>query len=153
MSRSRSLIEPQQRTWGPRQPCLSHTILLCPQRSGLSEWLGNKLTPLQSVPPPAIVVILSLLVATFTECTSNVATTTIFLPILASMVSWPSETPPPGSPPACPTGASACWAEYPVFAPPLFLFLKRTPEFPSFSRLLSHLGPQGTLAPDSPRPS
>ncbi|XP_028691968.2 solute carrier family 13 member 2 isoform X3 [Macaca mulatta] len=55
------------------------------ERSGLSEWLGNKLTPLQSVPTPAIGVILSLLVATFTECTSNVATTTIFLPILASM--------------------------------------------------------------------
>ncbi|XP_011523755.1 solute carrier family 13 member 2 isoform X4 [Homo sapiens] len=55
------------------------------ERSGLSEWLGNKLTPLQSVPAPAIAIILSLLVATFTECTSNVATTTIFLPILASM--------------------------------------------------------------------
>ncbi|XP_023039652.2 solute carrier family 13 member 2 isoform X3 [Piliocolobus tephrosceles] len=55
------------------------------ERSGLSKWLGNKLTPLQSVPAPAIVVILSLLVATFTECTSNVATTTLFLPILASM--------------------------------------------------------------------
>ncbi|XP_070938673.1 solute carrier family 13 member 2 isoform X3 [Macaca nemestrina] len=55
------------------------------EQSGLSEWLGNKLTPLQSVPTPAIGVILSLLVATFTEFTSNVATTTIFLPILASM--------------------------------------------------------------------
>ncbi|PNI46907.1 SLC13A2 isoform 2 [Pan troglodytes] len=55
------------------------------ERSSLSEWLGNKLTPLQSVPAPAIAIILSLLVATFTECTSNVATTTIFLPILASM--------------------------------------------------------------------
>ncbi|XP_036197922.1 solute carrier family 13 member 2 isoform X1 [Myotis myotis] len=53
--------------------------------SGLSEWLGDKLTPLQSVPPPAIVCILCLLVAIFTECTSNVATTTLFLPILASM--------------------------------------------------------------------
>ncbi|XP_054314643.1 solute carrier family 13 member 2 isoform X2 [Pongo pygmaeus] len=55
------------------------------ERSSLSEWLGNKLTPLQSVPAPATAIILSLLVATFTECTSNVATTTIFLPILASM--------------------------------------------------------------------
>ncbi|XP_027718035.1 solute carrier family 13 member 2 isoform X2 [Vombatus ursinus] len=53
--------------------------------SGLSEWLGNKLTPLQSIPSPAIVFILCLLVAVFTECTSNVATTTLFLPILASM--------------------------------------------------------------------
>ncbi|XP_032018485.1 solute carrier family 13 member 2 isoform X3 [Hylobates moloch] len=55
------------------------------ERSSLSEWLGNKLTPLQSVPASAIAIILSLLVAAFTEFTSNVATTTIFLPILASM--------------------------------------------------------------------
>uniref|UniRef100_U3EU10 Solute carrier family 13 member 2-2 n=1 Tax=Micrurus fulvius TaxID=8637 RepID=U3EU10_MICFL len=53
--------------------------------SGLSTWLGNKLTPLQNIPHPAIVFVLSLLVAAFTECTSNVATTTLFLPILASM--------------------------------------------------------------------
>ncbi|XP_018410503.1 PREDICTED: solute carrier family 13 member 2 isoform X1 [Nanorana parkeri] len=53
--------------------------------SGLSTWLGDKLTPLQSIPPAAIALVLCLLVATFTECTSNVATTTLFLPILASM--------------------------------------------------------------------
>lgn len=55
------------------------------ERSGLSEWLGEKLTPLESVPPAAIAFIISLLIATFTECTSNVATTTLFLPIVASM--------------------------------------------------------------------
>nr|XP_012596270.1 solute carrier family 13 member 2 [Microcebus murinus] len=55
------------------------------EESGLSKWLGSKLTPLESVPPPAISIILCLLVAVFTECTSNVATTTLFLPILASM--------------------------------------------------------------------
>ncbi|XP_045629229.1 solute carrier family 13 member 2 [Ursus americanus] len=55
------------------------------EKSGLSEWLGNKLTPLENVPPPAIALIVCLLVATFTECTSNVATTTLFLPILASL--------------------------------------------------------------------
>ncbi|XP_003416996.3 solute carrier family 13 member 2-like [Loxodonta africana] len=55
------------------------------ERSGLSTWLGNQLTPLENVPPPAIAFILCLLVAAFTECASNVATTTIFLPILASM--------------------------------------------------------------------
>ncbi|XP_008146026.2 solute carrier family 13 member 2 isoform X1 [Eptesicus fuscus] len=55
------------------------------EESRLSAWLGEKLTPLQSVSPPAIAFILCLLVATFTECTSNVATTTLFLPILASM--------------------------------------------------------------------
>uniref|UniRef100_A0A8C6RFZ7 Solute carrier family 13 (sodium-dependent dicarboxylate transporter), member 2 n=1 Tax=Nannospalax galili TaxID=1026970 RepID=A0A8C6RFZ7_NANGA len=55
------------------------------EKSGLSEWLGDKLTPLQHIPPPATALILCLLIATFTECTSNVATTTLFLPILASM--------------------------------------------------------------------
>ncbi|XP_053313060.1 solute carrier family 13 member 2 [Spea bombifrons] len=55
------------------------------EESGLSMWLGTKLTPLQSIPPAAIALVLCLLVATFTECTSNVATTTLFLPILASM--------------------------------------------------------------------
>ncbi|XP_043818779.1 solute carrier family 13 member 2 [Dromiciops gliroides] len=55
------------------------------ETSGLSQWLGEKLTPLQGIPTSAIAFILSVLVATFTECTSNVATTTLFLPILASM--------------------------------------------------------------------
>uniref|UniRef100_A0A8B9PDG7 Solute carrier family 13 member 2 n=1 Tax=Apteryx owenii TaxID=8824 RepID=A0A8B9PDG7_APTOW len=57
------------------------------EESGLSAWLGDKLTPLQNIPHPAIAFLLCLLIATFTECTSNVATTTLFLPILASMVS------------------------------------------------------------------
>ncbi|XP_063306016.1 solute carrier family 13 member 2-like isoform X1 [Pelobates fuscus] len=53
--------------------------------SGLSLWIGEKLTPLQNLPPAATAFILCLLVAAFTEFTSNVATTTLFLPILASM--------------------------------------------------------------------
>lgn len=55
------------------------------EASGLSEWMGKQMEPLHSVPPTAITLILSLLVAVFTECTSNVATTTLFLPIFASM--------------------------------------------------------------------
>ncbi|XP_008302401.1 solute carrier family 13 member 5-like, partial [Stegastes partitus] len=55
------------------------------EESGLSRWLGAQMTPLHSVPPWAIAVILCLLIATFTECASNVATATLFLPILASM--------------------------------------------------------------------
>ncbi|XP_078404399.1 solute carrier family 13 member 2-like isoform X2 [Cetorhinus maximus] len=53
--------------------------------SGLSQWLGNQLTPLEAIPPWAIVIILCLMIATFTECASNVATTSLFLPILAAM--------------------------------------------------------------------
>ncbi|XP_075450544.1 Na(+)/citrate cotransporter [Ascaphus truei] len=53
--------------------------------SGLSYWLGQQMAPLHTIPPWAIAIILSLLVAVFTECASNVATATLFLPILASM--------------------------------------------------------------------
>ncbi|KAM3615722.1 uncharacterized protein V6R79_006722 [Siganus canaliculatus] len=53
--------------------------------SGLSVWLGDCLIPLQNIPPYAISILLCLLVAMFTECSSNTATTTLFLPILASM--------------------------------------------------------------------
>ncbi|XP_041865087.1 solute carrier family 13 member 5a [Melanotaenia boesemani] len=53
--------------------------------SGLSRWLGDQMTPLHSIPPWAIAIVLCLLIATFTECASNVATATLFLPILASM--------------------------------------------------------------------
>lgn len=55
------------------------------EESGLSKWLGDQMTPLQTIPPWAIAIILCLLIATFTECTSNVATATLFLPVLASM--------------------------------------------------------------------
>ncbi|XP_056302421.1 solute carrier family 13 member 2 isoform X1 [Danio aesculapii] len=55
------------------------------EESGLSVWLGQSLSPLKSIPPFAISMILCLLVGTFTECSSNTATTTLFLPILASM--------------------------------------------------------------------
>ncbi|XP_069000062.1 Na(+)/citrate cotransporter-like isoform X1 [Embiotoca jacksoni] len=55
------------------------------QESGLSYWLGAQMTPLHSIPPWATAIVICLLVATFTECASNVATATLFLPILASM--------------------------------------------------------------------
>uniref|UniRef100_A0A8D0G6L0 Solute carrier family 13 member 5 n=1 Tax=Sphenodon punctatus TaxID=8508 RepID=A0A8D0G6L0_SPHPU len=53
--------------------------------SGLSKWLGDQMMPLHSVPSWAIAVILSLTIAVFTECTSNVATATLFLPVFASL--------------------------------------------------------------------
>ncbi|XP_023646743.2 Na(+)/citrate cotransporter-like isoform X1 [Paramormyrops kingsleyae] len=53
--------------------------------SGLSKWLGNQMTPLHVIPPGAIAIVLCVLISIFTECTSNVATATLFLPILASM--------------------------------------------------------------------
>ncbi|XP_057677533.1 solute carrier family 13 member 2-like [Corythoichthys intestinalis] len=53
--------------------------------SGLSTWLGESLTPLKNIPAFAISFLLSALVATFTECSSNATTVTLFLPILASL--------------------------------------------------------------------
>ncbi|XP_061903115.1 Na(+)/citrate cotransporter-like isoform X2 [Entelurus aequoreus] len=55
------------------------------EESGLSRWLGEQMAPLHSIPPWAVVVALCLLIAVFTECASNVATATLFLPIVASM--------------------------------------------------------------------
>ncbi|XP_072301882.1 solute carrier family 13 member 2 [Eucyclogobius newberryi] len=57
------------------------------EESGLSLWLGKSLAPLESIPPFAISLLLCLLVALFTECSSNTATTTLFLPILGNMAS------------------------------------------------------------------
>ncbi|NXF72366.1 S13A5 protein, partial [Sclerurus mexicanus] len=55
------------------------------KNSGLSAWLGHQMTPLGSIPPWAIASVVSLIVAVFTECTSNVATATLFLPVFSSM--------------------------------------------------------------------
>uniref|UniRef100_A0A673FKG2 Solute carrier family 13 member 5-like n=1 Tax=Sinocyclocheilus rhinocerous TaxID=307959 RepID=A0A673FKG2_9TELE len=54
--------------------------------SGLSKWLGDQMSPLQSIPPWAIAIVVCLMIATFTECTSNVATATLFLPILSQSI-------------------------------------------------------------------
>ncbi|XP_048581960.1 solute carrier family 13 member 2 [Nematostella vectensis] len=53
--------------------------------SGLSEWLGLQLVGLNTIPSYGIVAIVCILITTFTEVTSNTATATIFLPILASL--------------------------------------------------------------------
>jgi len=55
------------------------------KESGLSKWVGAQLTHLNAIPSFAIVIILCVMITTFTEFTSNVATATIFLPILASL--------------------------------------------------------------------
>uniref|UniRef100_UPI00358F519E Na(+)/citrate cotransporter-like isoform X2 n=1 Tax=Myxine glutinosa TaxID=7769 RepID=UPI00358F519E len=55
------------------------------QKSGLSLWISKQLEPLQALPPPLVSIICCLLIAGFTQCTSNLATTTLFLPIIASL--------------------------------------------------------------------
>ncbi|XP_077991574.1 Na(+)/citrate cotransporter-like [Glandiceps talaboti] len=53
--------------------------------SGLTDLIGEKLTGLQSVPPIAVAFASTLVVAIFTEITSNTATATIFLPVLGKL--------------------------------------------------------------------
>nr|XP_012607296.1 solute carrier family 13 member 1 [Microcebus murinus] len=53
--------------------------------SGLSKWIGNKLSPLGSLPVWLIILITSLMVTTLTEVASNPATITLVLPILSSL--------------------------------------------------------------------
>ena len=58
------------------------------QESGLSTWVGTQLAHLDAIPSFAIVICVCVMITTFTEFTSNVATATIFLPILAFLVSF-----------------------------------------------------------------
>ncbi|XP_078491315.1 Na(+)/citrate cotransporter-like [Ciona intestinalis] len=53
--------------------------------SGFSEWLGDQLTFLGGIETWAICLIVTIVVCLFTECSSNVATASIFVPILAQL--------------------------------------------------------------------
>lgn len=55
------------------------------QSSGLAEWLGNQLTGVSELPLFAIILIVALVVNFLTEVTSNVATASIMLPVLAAL--------------------------------------------------------------------
>ena len=52
--------------------------------SGLTEWIGVQLGALQSVPIIVVMLVIALTVTFLTEMTSNTATTTMMLPILAA---------------------------------------------------------------------
>ncbi|XP_046377536.1 solute carrier family 13 member 2-like isoform X2 [Haliotis rufescens] len=55
------------------------------QKSGLSQWICNQLTVFSSLDPSITSLLLSLLVAAVTEVTTNIATVTLFLPILGNL--------------------------------------------------------------------
>ncbi|XP_048406447.1 Na(+)/dicarboxylate cotransporter 3-like [Stegostoma tigrinum] len=61
------------------------TIAKACEESGLSRWIGNKLRPLEHIPASIIALTVSLVISSFTEFTSNSATSIIFLPILAEL--------------------------------------------------------------------
>ena len=54
------------------------------KNSGLSQWLAEQLTFLSGASPVAIILAVALLVIFLTEITSNTATATVFLPIMAA---------------------------------------------------------------------
>lgn len=68
-------------------PSPNHPMGPHPQVSGLTCWLGSKLLGLQSLPPVSIALLITILVAMVTEVLSNTATATLFLPVVASLVS------------------------------------------------------------------
>ena len=53
--------------------------------SGLSAWVGQRLSGLQGAPPWALVIGITMTMEGLTELTSNTATTTTLLPILAAL--------------------------------------------------------------------
>ncbi|XP_053106826.1 Na(+)/dicarboxylate cotransporter 3 isoform X2 [Hemicordylus capensis] len=55
------------------------------EESGLSTWIGGRLDPLENVPPPVAVILITIVIALFTEFASNTATIIIFLPVLAEL--------------------------------------------------------------------
>lgn len=80
------------------------------QESGLSVWIGGRLHPLEGVPPPVAVILITSVIALFTEFASNTATIIIFLPVLAELVrsshGKTSSSYAPSLP--CPLGGQVC---------------------------------------------
>jgi len=54
------------------------------KQSGMAEWIGNNLSLFSSVPLIVMIIITSFMLTFLTEVTSNTATATIFMPILAT---------------------------------------------------------------------
>jgi sodium-dependent dicarboxylate transporter 2/3/5 len=55
------------------------------QESGLAAWFGENLTLLQILPYVVVLLIVSLIVNFLTEVTSNVATASVFMPVMAGV--------------------------------------------------------------------
>nr|XP_033770856.1 solute carrier family 13 member 3 isoform X2 [Geotrypetes seraphini] len=55
------------------------------EASGLSTWIGSRLQPLEGLSPALAVLLITILIASFTEFASNTATIIVFLPILSEL--------------------------------------------------------------------
>lgn len=54
-------------------------------KSGFSDWMGSQLSFLNGLESWVICLIVTIIVCVFTECSSNVATASLFIPILADL--------------------------------------------------------------------
>ena len=54
------------------------------QRSKLADWIGHRVAVLEGLPPIVMVLIVCLAMTFLTEVTSNTATTTVMMPVLAT---------------------------------------------------------------------
>ena len=84
--------------------------------SGLADWLGESLQPLQQFPTILIILLTTGIIIFLTEITSNTATTATFLPVLAALALAVGESPLLMAVPAA-LGAS-CAFMLPVATPP-----------------------------------
>ncbi|XP_068119976.1 Na(+)/dicarboxylate cotransporter 3 [Hyperolius riggenbachi] len=55
------------------------------EESGLSVWIGGRLQPLEGLSPALAVLLITILIASFTEFASNTATIIVFLPVLSEL--------------------------------------------------------------------
>ncbi|XP_049636476.1 Na(+)/dicarboxylate cotransporter 3 [Suncus etruscus] len=90
-----SVETPPLLTWRKAQETVPWNIILllgggfamakaC-EESGLSTWMGGQLQPLEALPPLLAVMLITSVIAFFTEFASNTATIIIFLPVLAEL--------------------------------------------------------------------
>lgn len=84
--------------------------------SGLSHWIGMQLGAMKGLPAPVLIIGTSILMTFLTELTSNTATTTLMLPILASMANFMKVNPYLLMIPA--TLSASCAFMLPVATPP-----------------------------------
>lgn len=57
------------------------------QQSGFSDWLTDQLIGLSGIPAWVVCLIVTVIICLFTECTSNMATASLFIPIISQLVS------------------------------------------------------------------
>ena len=84
--------------------------------TGLAEWIGSSLDVVSSLPLPVIVIIAATMIIFLTELTSNIGTTTTFLPVVGAVAIQAGVDPIVVTVPV--TFAASCAFMLPVATPP-----------------------------------